>query len=133
MTPQAILEEGNDILGAVLVPAGFKAVSSSFGHGSGGDFGVSRWVRRDQFIEVHVRWALGMVLYGWGEDSFDHTTIAAALGAATSYPGFSHDPLDGFRHLVQDLTGPLAAILGPDSRQVRFVVRGWRKPPPRLP
>lgn len=133
MTPQAILEAGNDILGTVLVPAEFSTVPSSTGSGSGGEFGVSRWVRSDQYIELHVRHALGIVVYGWADESFDHATVAAALSVTTTYPGFSSDPLDGFRHLAQDLAGPLAAIVGPDSDQVLRKVRDWRTASPRLP
>lgn len=133
MTPEAMMQAGNEILRPVLEPAGFEATPMESGHGSGGDFAVERWVRGSQFIEVHCRYALGIVRYGWADEEFDHARVAGALRVSTSYPGFSDDPLDGFRHLADDLAGPLSAVLTDEGDQVLEQARGWVAPARKLP
>ena len=118
MTPKVMMEAGNEILGTVLESAGFALKDTQLGHGSGGDFAVARWTKGAQFIEVHCRFALGIVRYGWEDEEFDHSHVVGALGATTSYPGFSGDPLDGFRHLAQDLAGPLSGILADHGKHI---------------
>ena len=58
---------------------------------------VERWTGDRQFIELHVRGALGIVRYGWDDEAFDHKHVVGALRAEASYPGFSHDPADGVK------------------------------------
>jgi len=57
---------GNAVLAEVLGPAGFSVGPTKSGKGSGGNFAVARWTRREQSLELHTRFALGIVLYGWG-------------------------------------------------------------------
>jgi hypothetical protein len=57
-------------------------------------FAVGMWARGPQFIELHVRFGLGIVRYGWGAEAFDHRHVVGALTASASYPGFSDDPVD---------------------------------------
>lgn len=133
VTPETLLVAGNEILSPVLGEAGFSIDSQTFSTGSGGPFGVSRWVRGTQWIELHVRWALGIVCYGWGDESFDHAHMVGALGVTASYPGFSQDPIDGFRHLTQDLEGPLAPILSKNNEPVQKAARRWTPPKRQLP
>jgi hypothetical protein len=52
--------------------------------------------------------------------------VVGALGVTASYPGFSADPLDGFRHLAADLEGPLLPVLRKDTNEALTRVRGWR-------
>jgi hypothetical protein len=73
------------------------------------------------------------VLYGWGDEAFDHRHIVGALGVSASYPGYSDDPVDGFRHLADDLRGPLARFLGPDNQELLVAARRWEPPKRVLP
>lgn len=54
-------------------------------------------------------------------DHADYMSVAAGRGQ-NQYPGFSDDPLDGFRHLAHDLCAYCAAFLsGPDAEFIRVV------------
>jgi hypothetical protein len=128
-----MMDAGNEILGQILEPAGFVVGEVETGRGSGGSFAISRWTKGTQFIELHVRWALGIVNYGWGDQMFDHRHVVSSLGARASYPGFSDDPLDGFRHLANDLAGPLSGILGPENLHVLQGAKEWTPPRRVLP
>jgi hypothetical protein len=87
-------------------------VDVSGAKGSGGQFAVGTWVRADDFqVETHVRGGLGIVQYQWSGASFTHQAYMRWLGTRRAYPGFSDEPLDGFRHLAADLAGPAAALL----------------------
>src|SRR5437764_181290 len=97
MEPADVLTEGNRLLATVLRPAGFLPDSVVAGQGSGGRFATTRWTRGDQVIEISFRASLGMVVYRWGEETYDHGHVVGALDVTASYPGFSIDPLDGFR------------------------------------
>jgi hypothetical protein len=133
MTPEAMMATGNEILGSVLQPAGFVMTPTELGRGSGGGFAIARWVRGRQYIELHCRFALGIVRYGWEDEEFDHSHVVSALGVVASYPGFSNDPLDGYRHLVGDLDGPLSPVLGNESETVLAQARQWQSPKRTLP
>lgn len=125
---------GNAVLRPVLDPAGYKLAPTDNGRGSGGTFAVARWERGTQYIELHFRWALGIVRYGWGAEAFDHAHILGALGCTeAAYPGFSNDPTDGFRHLAVDLAGPLAELIGPTNGRVLELARVYEPPPRVLP
>ena len=57
-------------------------------------------------LELHFRHSLGLVRYHIGSSSIVHEDYMwSAIGRrhASEYPGFSTDPLDGFRHLLHDL------------------------------
>jgi hypothetical protein len=119
------MAEGNVLLGAVLEPAGFTPGAIESGHGSGGDFATTCWTRGAQAIAISFRASLGMVEYRWGDESYDHSHLVGALGVTASYPGFSADPLDGFRHLAADLEGPLAPVLRQDAGEVLARLQAW--------
>jgi hypothetical protein len=127
-----MMAAGNAMLADVPGPVGFSVGPTYLGKGSGGNFAVARWTRGEQSLELHTRWALGIVLYGWGDEVFDHRHIVCALGVSASYPGYSDDPVDGFRHLADDLRGPLARFLGPDNQELLAAARQWT-PPTRVP
>lgn len=133
MTPETMMAEGNAILAEILTPADFVLGPTHSSPGSGGHFATARWIKGEQFIELHMRWALGIVRYGWSDEVFDHLHIVGALAVSKSYPGFSDDPLDGFRHLAQDLKGPLSGILGSENREVLACARAWNPPGRVLP
>jgi hypothetical protein len=133
VTAEEMMETGNEILGRVLKPAGFLVGDIETGNGSGGHFAICRWTNGSQFIELHARWALGIVNYGWGDQVFDHRHVVGALAVSASYPGFSDDPLDGFRHLADDLGGPLSEILGPENWRVLERATEWTRPRRVLP
>lgn len=130
--PAEVLTEGNQLLSAVLLPPGFEPHPVESGVGSGGPFAATRWTRGDQAIEFSFRYSLGMVVYRWGGEVYDHRHVVGALGVTASYPGFSTDPLDGFRHLASDLAGPLAPVLVMDPADTLARLREWH-PVARLP
>lgn len=128
------MEHGNAILASVLVPAGFTLEEMTAGRGSGGSFARSRWTKDSQAIELHVRAALGVVRYCWDQEAFDHKHLVEALAARAKYPGFSDDPLDGFRHLAQDLSeSPLSQILKSNHHKALSAARNWQPPKRALP
>ena len=128
MNPTQWLRAGADVLDPALAPFDFHFVPLEAGIGSGGAYatGAYRYLGDDQalahrVIELFFRYHLGGVRYRAGEHSAEHTYYLAALGvnAEARYPGFSDDPLDGFRDLRADLerfgadflTGDAAAVV----------------------
>src|SRR4051794_33153215 len=81
--------------------------------GSGGPFAVGRYTRGAWWLELHVREAQGIVNYGIGDARLEHRPYMELLGVReqTAYPGFSDDPVDGFRHLRPDLERFAGAFL----------------------
>jgi hypothetical protein len=111
-----ILEAGADLLSPVLSPAGFTFQVTHLGCSSGGDFATGRFTRGGQYLEFHVRHSVGLVTYGWDGATISHGDYLRGLGVAGAYPGYSIDPLDGFRHLALDLAGPLSGFRDGDRR-----------------
>jgi hypothetical protein len=108
MTPAevaAFMNAGRQILGAVLEPHGFEYRQGGRGQGSGGNFESAEFVRGDRKVELHFRYSLGQVRYHLGDVSISHEEYMRHTGhrSDAKYPGFSSDPLDGFRHLAADL------------------------------
>ena len=89
----------------------------------------------DRAVEFSVQWSLGEVVYRWGDLAITHRELMAALQARGSYPGYSADPLDGFRDLASDLAGPLVPFVhGVDKGWFSEAVRhAQEQPEPRLP
>jgi len=104
-SPVDWLRQGEKILDPVFVPRGYRFALAAPQQGSGGEFAIGSYRKGDQSVELHFRWALGIVKYRIADDSLDHKEYMRLLGVAdqTAYPGFSDDPLDGFRHLRLDL------------------------------
>ena len=101
-----LLEAGREILDPVLAPHGFHWVLERSGEGSGGRFVSGAYVRGNRRLELHSRFSLGLVSYSLGDRCVAHTDymrVALAPGERSLYPGFSDDPLDGFRHLAHDV------------------------------
>jgi hypothetical protein len=98
---------GLEILDEVLKPHGFTFVEGASGQSSGGNFASGEYVKGDRRLEIHFRSSLGLVTYHMGSLSLTHDDYMRALlgrGGGNKYPGFSADPLDGFRHLNYDLS-----------------------------
>lgn len=107
MQAQAYLNAGVELLAPLLESHGFSFVPLTGGKGSGG-WSASGEFRRDRGdelrrLELHFRYSVGLVTYHVGARSLTHADYMRALRASNQYPGFSDDPLDGFRHLLYDL------------------------------
>jgi len=84
---------------------GFHWEDGWSGEGSGGSSDSGGYIKADRKLELHFRWSLGMVTYHIGPSCIlhkDYMWSVAGKGNA-SYPGFSKNPIDGFRHLAEDL------------------------------
>lgn len=101
-----LLRSGADVLASLLVPNGFVFEVLGSGEGSGGTYAFGQFQRGERKLEFHLRYSLGMVSYHLGPRSMSHEDFMhAVLGKrhASKYPGFSDQPIDGFRHLLADL------------------------------
>lgn len=101
---------GLEILAAVLSPHGFKPSKIETGSGSGGAFATACFERRSlrqppRRLDLSFRDSLGLVTYSVGNTNASHAAYMQALGVTeqAKYPGFSTNPLDGFRGLHDDL------------------------------
>jgi hypothetical protein len=106
MTPTEFLRQGSKILDPVLRPYGFQFTEGSSGIGSGGSFACGDYVFENKRLELHFRYTLGFVTYHLNNYSVSHTAYMRALlgeSGGNQYPGFSDDPMNGFRHLAHDL------------------------------
>jgi hypothetical protein len=109
MRPRDVLTAGARELDKVLRFQGFAFRITDEGRGSGGLYASGEYRRSNRWLELHFRWSLGLVAYHVGSLSLAHSeyvrAVQAAAGTSTkaAYPGFSDDPLDGFRHLAYDL------------------------------
>jgi hypothetical protein len=101
------LAAGVELLSPLMHGSGFSFASLTSGKSSGG-WSSSGEFRREQGgelrrLELHFRHSLGLVTYHLGGITLGHADYMRALAARNEYPGFSDDPLDGFRHLRHDL------------------------------
>jgi hypothetical protein len=107
MQAEECLNTGVELLTPLLESHGFSFVPLTSGPGSGGwsASGEFRRGRGDELrrLELHFRYSLGLVTYHVSARSLTHVDYMGALKASNQYPGFSDDPLDGFRHLLHDL------------------------------
>src|SRR5579871_1399125 len=125
MTDQ-ILKQGLKILDEVMIPHGFASVFTDLrGLGSGGEFSSAVYARVNRRLELHLRFSLGLVAYHLDKISLSHEDYMwSVIGKrhSSNYPGFSDDPLDGFRHLLRDLVEYGSAFLtGTDEEFLRHV------------
>lgn len=129
--PVAILLAGSAIVGGVLSRAGFTFEHTETGHPSGGTFAAGRFTRGRQYVEFSVRWSFGLVSYGWDGATVSHAGYLRGLGATGAYPGYSTDPLDGFRHLAADLADPLSGFRDGDREEFDQARRAAAETPRR--
>jgi hypothetical protein len=107
--PVELLERGVAELAGVLGPAGFEFVGTEEGADSGGAFAIGEFHRGDRRLELHARSSLSLVRYHFDEQSLSHEELVRGVRALEhiseegKYPGFSEDPMAGFRHLRHDL------------------------------
>ena len=105
MDPAEMRRVGAAILEQVLSPLGFGFEAGEVGKGSGGPFAQGAFVRGNRRLEFSTRYSLGLVEYRVGSrvvSHEDYMRVVAGRGN-NAYPGFSDDPIDGFRHLASDL------------------------------
>ena len=115
------------MLDEVMNPHGFFLVEGASGGSSGGDYARGEYVRGDRRLEIHFRGSLGLVTYHLGDLSLAHTSYMRALlgkNGGNQYPGFSDDPLDGFRHLRHDLSHFCVDFLSGSGEEFgRYVIK----------
>lgn len=105
MNLKETFEKGIEILGEFLYPIGFEFSYINNGTGSGGEFATGEFKKGHLKLELHFRESVGMVKYHYKSYSVSHNYYMRSLGVKDrcQYPGYSDDPLDGFRHLKNDL------------------------------
>ncbi|HXJ06824.1 MAG TPA: hypothetical protein VNH65_17105 [Candidatus Acidoferrum sp.] len=139
--PIEILREGRAILDPVMNEHGFSFIEGAAGRSSGGPFAGGVYVNADRKLEIHYRFALGLVTYHFGDSCIDHESyMRAVLGdkRGNRYPGFSEDPLAAFHDLAYDLQNFATAFLDGNPRQFALYAVAadeWKKIPgiARLP
>jgi hypothetical protein len=80
------------------------------------------FARGDHRLELELWHSLRNVIYRIDDLRLAHEPYMRALGvppAANAYPGFSNDPLDGFRHLKTDLESYGREFLAGDAEAFR--------------
>jgi len=77
--PVEVLYAGCDILDEVLLSHAFKRGEITSGKGSGGHFAMCSYRRADRHLELHFRWALGIVVYYLGSASASHEDYMLTL------------------------------------------------------
>jgi len=104
-TPKESLLAGSRIIAVVLGPAGFVFNFRGEGLGSGGKYAWGEFIRGERRLELYFRRSLGLVSYCLGSLHTAHERYMRELGVSENccYPGFSEDPMDGFRALAHDL------------------------------
>jgi hypothetical protein len=133
MDVSATLQRGVEILAPALVPHGFRFEFRRTDKGSGGYFAWGEFVRGDRRLALHFRHALGLVTYHLGNDVIAHEDFMRVVlgGARTNeYPGFSEDPLDGFRHLRHDLEKFAAPFVTGSDAEFQAIMQQARLHPP---
>lgn len=105
MNATEALLAGADILSPIMCAAGFQFSLDASGPSSGGQYACGHYAKGDRRLDLHFRNSLGLVTYWIGIRSLGHESYMRGLGVdgRNQYPGFSGDPLDGFRHLGRDL------------------------------
>ena len=96
---------GVELLEPLFKSHGFVYEAGVADRGSGGLFAQGAFVRDDHRFEFSTRYSVGDVVYRVGGEVLSHEDfmrVAAGRGRHR-YPGFSDDPLDGFRDIAADL------------------------------
>ena len=124
--PIDVLRAGCELIAPVLVSDGFQFRLRDAAPSSGGHFAWGEYVRGDRGLALHVRASLGLVTYHLGDLQVPHEAFVRTVHGASggnAFPGFSNDPLDGFRHLRHDLERYGAAFLRGTDEELRSLLR----------
>ena len=124
MDPIEMRSRGSEILEPVLAPHRFVFEAGEVGNGSGGSFAQGGFVRGNRRLEFSTRHSLGLVEYRVGSRAIGHEDyMRIVVGRGNhAYPGFSEDPLDGFRHLASDLQRFASVFLDGTDQEFEAIV-----------
>jgi hypothetical protein len=130
-----LLERGVVELAQVLGPAEFEFIETDDGATNGGTFASGEFLRADRRLELHVRSSLVLVRYHFDDESLSHEELVRGvraldgIAAEGQYPGFSTDPMAGFRHLRHDLDRFGAIFLRGGAKAFRALKKWVNKHP----
>ena len=131
-----LLERGVAHLTEVLGPAGFEFIETDDGASNGGTFASGEFLRGDRRLELNVRSSLSLVRYHFDDQSLSHDELVRGVRALEGiaeegqYPGFSTDPMAGFRHLRHDVDRFGAVFLRGGAKAFR-ALKKWVDKHPR--
>jgi hypothetical protein len=134
MTPVEMRRLGAAIVVPVLARHGFAFENGVADRGSGGAFARGAFVRGNRRLEFSTRDNLGEVVYRVSERALAHEDFMRAVGARGKhqYPGFSDDPLDGFRWLAADIAHfGTVFVTGTDADLEAIIAEAERTRPPK--
>jgi hypothetical protein len=119
-----ILKEGRRFIDPIMETNGFQWQPGLAGKSTGGYSDSGQYVKDNRRLELHFRHSLGLVNYHIAEISLSHEDYMLHVAGKEKYeyPGFSSDPLDGFRHLARDLENYASDFLsgpGEDFRKAK--------------
>ncbi|HXU04502.1 MAG TPA: hypothetical protein VN903_26250 [Polyangia bacterium] len=130
-----LLERGVAELAEVLGPAGFEFIQSDEGVDARGAFAAGGFLRGDRRLELQVRSKLVLVRYHFDDESLAHEDLVRGVRALEGisvegqFPGFSDDPMAGFRHLRHDLDRFGAIFLRGGAKAFRALKKWVNKHP----
>jgi hypothetical protein len=130
-----LLNQGVAALTEVLGPAGFEFVQTEDEVTTGGLFASGEFLRGDRRLELQVRSSLTLVRYHFGDESLSHEDLVRGVRALEAiseegqYPGFSTDPMVGFRHLRHDIARFGAIFLRGGAKAFRALNKWVTKHP----
>ena len=133
----ALLTRGVAELTEVLGPAGFEFVQTEDEVTTGGTFASGEFLRGDRRLELQVRSSLTLVRYHFGDESLSHEDLVRGVRALEAipeegqYPGFSSEPMVGFRHLRHDIERFGAIFLRGGAKAFRALKKWVDKHPKR--
>ena len=136
MTPKEVLALGVAELATVLEPAGFIFIDGGEESTSGGPSATGDFLRGDRRLELHVRFSLALVRYHFDDYVISHEDLVRGvrgterIAGPSEYPGFSDDPMAGFRHFRADLERFGAVFLTGGARAFR-ALKKWLDKNPR--
>lgn len=131
MDPEILLQKSREILDPILQKYNFIFQMEGSGKSSGGTFAYASYVKGDRKLELHFRFSLGLVTYHINKYKLPHDIYMKFLGVHNKslYPGFSNEPLDGFRHLKHDLENFCSDFLIGDGRKFKDFAKEYNNDP----